>query len=247
MATDVLTGRSAVVVGGAGAIGQGIVAELTDAGARVLIADLEGERLTRTADELGAGAHPVDITDPASVAALADGANEQLGSVDVLVNAAGVLTVGTVVDTSPEEWDRVMAVNAGGVYLASRAFLPRMIEAGSGAIISISSINGKQGMAELSAYSASKFAVVGFTQSLAYEVGQHGITVNAICPGVVQTPMLDDLLAESGRSVEDELRELQIIQRTQTPRELGAAVVFLAAMPSITGQAVNVDGGCVFH
>jgi meso-butanediol dehydrogenase/(S,S)-butanediol dehydrogenase/diacetyl reductase len=247
MAADVLDGRTAVVVGGAGDIGRGIVAELTGAGAKVLVADLEGERLTQTAGELGVLTAPVDITDRDSVEALARRAHDELGDVDVLVNGAGVLTVGTVVDTTPEEWDRVMAINAGGVFLATRAFLPRMIAARKGAIVSISSINGKQGMAELSAYSASKFAVVGFTQSLAYEVGRYGITVNAICPGVVQTRMLDDLLAESGRSVDEELAELQIIQRTQTPREIGAAVVFLAAMPSITGQAVNVDGGCVFH
>lgn len=247
MAADVLDGRTAVVVGGAGDIGRGIVAELTGAGAKVLVADLEGERLTQMAGELGVLTAPVDITDRDSVEALARRAHDELGDVDVLVNGAGVLTVGTVVDTTPEEWDRVMAINAGGVFLATRAFLPRMIAARKGAIVSISSINGKQGMAELSAYSASKFAVVGFTQSLAYEVGRYGITVNAICPGVVQTRMLDDLLAESGRSVDEELAELQIIQRTQTPREIGAAVVFLAAMPSITGQAVNVDGGCVFH
>jgi len=122
-----------------------------------------------------------------------------------------------------------------------------MIEAGWGAIVNISSAAGKEGVPTGAHYSASKFAVIGFTQSLAMEVAEHGIRVNAVCPGVVQTPMIDDVATAWKTSPEAMVTEYQLIKRPQDAREIGAAVVFLATMPSITGQAINVEGGAVFH
>lgn len=243
---DRLDGRGVVVIGGAGAIGTGIARAFAGAGAELLVADLAGEALDRAAAEVGGSASTVDVTDPGSVAELAEVARDRLGAVDVLVNCAGIVVSATVVDTAPADWDRVMAVNATGTFLACRAFVPGMVANGRGSVINISSINGKQGQEEMGAYSASKFAVIGLTQSLAMEVAADGVQANCICPGVVHTPMLDALLAVNGRTLAEELKELQLIQRPQTPEEIGRAAVFLATMPSITGQAVNVDGGCIF-
>jgi NAD(P)-dependent dehydrogenase (short-subunit alcohol dehydrogenase family) len=145
------------------------------------------------------------------------------------------------------EWQKILAVNATGVFLCSRA-AARLMVAGNieGSIVSISSIAGKIGDPGLAHYSASKFAVVGFTQSLAQELAPHGITVNAICPGVVMTPMIEDLAQDWDASIE-EMMSAQAIKRPQTPSEIAAAVLYLHTVRSVTGQAINVDGGTVFH
>ncbi len=111
------------------------------------------------------------------------------------MNVAGVLSISSVVDLPVEDWDKIMGVNARGTFLVTKAVLPSMIAAGTGAIINISSAAGKDGQATAAHYSASKFAVIGFTQSLAKEVAEHGIRVNAVCPGVVRTPMIADVAA----------------------------------------------------
>ena len=244
-----LAGRTALVTGAGGGIGRGVAEELVTSGAYVIAADLDLALAEETLLRLeGTGeAVQVDVSDPASVQHLFDDLNRSGKVVDVLANVAGVLSLAPVSDLSVEEWDRIMAVNARGVFLVSRGALSGMIDAGGGAIVSVSSISGKIGEPTLAHYSASKFAVIGFTQSLAMEVAEFGIRVNAVCPGVVRTPMIDDVSAAWGQSPEQIASDLQLIKRPQHPREIGAAVVFLAAMPSITGQAVNVDGGTVFH
>jgi len=244
-----LTGQGAVVTGAARGIGLGIAGELLRAGARVMLADIDAEAVRDAAISLGDGACPeaVDVTDPASVAALLRAAERQLRRVSVLVNNAGVLSVARVLEMSVQEWDRVMAVNARGVFLCSQAFARHMVEHGGGAIVNIASIAGKRGDPTLAHYSASKFAVIGFTQSLAMELAKHGVRVNAICPGTVATPMLENLAARWQTSISALAQDGQLIKSPQDPREIGAAVVFLATMPSITGQAINVDGGSVFN
>jgi meso-butanediol dehydrogenase/(S,S)-butanediol dehydrogenase/diacetyl reductase len=244
-----LEGRTALITGAGRGIGRGVAEELATSGAYVIAADLDPALAQETLLGLeGTGeAVQVDVSDPASVQHLFDDLNRSGKVVDVLANVAGVLSLAPVSDLSVEEWDRIMAVNARGVFLVSRGALPGMIDAGGGAIVNVSSISGKIGEPTLAHYSASKFAVIGFTQSLAMEVAEFGIRVNAVCPGVVRTPMIDDVSAAWGRSPDQIASDLQLIKRPQHPREIGAAVVFLAAMPSITGQAVNVDGGTVFH
>jgi meso-butanediol dehydrogenase/(S,S)-butanediol dehydrogenase/diacetyl reductase len=138
-------------------------------------------------------------------------------------------------------------VNARGTFLAAKAVLPGMIAAGSGAIINISSAAGKDGVATAAHYSASKFAVIGFTQSLAREVAGAGIRVNAVCPGVVPTQMIADVAAAWHTSAQEMVAGEQLIKRPQHAREIGAAVVFLAVMTSMTGQSINVDGGAILH
>jgi meso-butanediol dehydrogenase / (S,S)-butanediol dehydrogenase / diacetyl reductase len=244
-----LAGQGAVVTGAARGIGLGIARELLRAGARVVLADVNRESVQAAASGLGEGtyAEVVDVTDPGSVEGLRDAAVRELGRVSVLVNNAGVLSVAPVLEMHVGEWDRVMAVNARGVFLCSRAFGRHMVDSGGGSIINMASIAGKRGDPTLAHYAASKFAVVGFTQSLAMELAEHGVRVNAVCPGAVATPMLEGLADEWHTSVSAMARNGQLIKSPQDVREIGAAVVFLATMPSVTGQAINVDGGSVFN
>lgn len=167
--------------------------------------------------------------------------------IDILANVAGVLSISQVADLTVQEWDRIFAVNTRGTFLVAKATLPGMIAAGKGSIVNISSAAGKDGVAGSAHYSASKFAVVGFTQSLAKEVAEFGVRVNAVCPGVVKTQMIADVAAAWETSAEAMVNDWQLIKRPQEAREIGAAVVFLTVMTSMTGQSVNVDGGSVFH
>ena len=248
-----LTGRIALVTGGAGGIGRGIVEALADWGAEVLLADLADRATPELAEEIRSGGRrsvesvAIDVTRDVAIERVFSGLDQQGRTVHLLVNAAGVLSTRAVVDLSEEEWTRIMTVNTTSVFLMSRAAVRRMIEARlEGSIVSIASIGGKVGDPLLSHYSASKFGVVGFTQALAREVGKHGITVNAVCPGVVRSQMIDTLVEGWGQSL-DEMVSAQAIPRPQTPREIAEVVAFLDGNRAITGQAINVDGGTVFH
>jgi meso-butanediol dehydrogenase / (S,S)-butanediol dehydrogenase / diacetyl reductase len=244
-----LEGQTALVTGAGGGIGRGVVEELAASGAYVVAADVDFSSAQRTVDGLGrpGEAAELDVSEPDSVKNLLRDLMSAGKRIDVLANVAGVLSVSPVTKLSVEEWDRIMSVNARGVFLVSRAVLAGMIAAGQGAIVNVASTSGKDGEPTLAHYSASKFAVIGFTQALAKEVAAFGIRVNAVCPGVVRTTMIEDVASAWGQSAEEIAADLQLIKRPQLPREIGAAVVFLASMPSITGQAINVDGGTVFH
>ena len=239
-----LAGKTAFVTGAARGIGRGVAEELAAAGAHVIAADLDETGAQETVDAFAGSGEAVqlDVTDAESVEHAVAGRR-----IDVLANVAGVLTVSPVIELPVDEWDRVMDVNARGVFLVSRAALHGMIALGGGAIVNLSSVSGKTGEPTLAHYSASKFAVVGFTQALAQEVAVHGIRVNAVCPGIVQTAMFEHVADAWGRDAEAIAAEMQLIKRPQHVREIGATVVFLAVMSSITGQAINVDGGTVFH
>jgi meso-butanediol dehydrogenase / (S,S)-butanediol dehydrogenase / diacetyl reductase len=188
----------------------------------------------------------MDVTDEAEVQAGIAGAEGQLSGLDLVVNGAGVLSVAHVVDLEAAEWRRVLEVNVTGAFLVSRAAARIMITAARPAsIISIASVAGKTGEPGLAHYAASKFALVGFTQALARELAPHQITVNAVCPGVVLTPMIDQLADKWQMSIDD-LLDSQSIHRPQTPDDIALAIEFLHASRSVTGQAINVDGGTVF-
>lgn len=237
-----------MVTGGAGVLGVGIATALAQAGARVVLADVDLEATRAAAAAIGSGAcaAEVDVTDPASVRRLVSQAADQVGPARLLVNCAGVLSVAPVLELEWSEWNRVMTVNAGGTFLCSKAFAAGMVERRDGAIVNISSIAGRRGDPTLAHYSASKFAVVGFTQALAQELAPHDVTVNAVCPGTVRSAMTAALAAGWGESIEAMAGRFQANPRPQEPAEIGEAVIFLARMRAITGQALNVDGGSVF-
>lgn len=254
-----LAGKSAIVTGGARGIGKGIVLELARAGANVLIADLLEDAMQATAGEVRqldrrVATRRVDVTDAAQVQAMTDQAVAEFGQLDIMVNCAGVIDIHRVAELTERDWDFVMGVNAKGTFLGCRAALTPMRARRSGRIINVASIAGKEGFPNLAHYSASKFAVVGFTNALAKEVAQEGITVNAICPGIVRTYMWDRLADEwknEGESVEDSWARHQLALipqgRAQTPEDMGRLALFFATMDNVTGQAVNVDGGFTFH
>jgi meso-butanediol dehydrogenase/(S,S)-butanediol dehydrogenase/diacetyl reductase len=241
-----LAGQAAVITGAATGIGRAIAARMAQAGARVLAADIDGNRLAETAGEIGAEWAIVDVGSRDSVLELERAAADKLGRVDILVCNAGVCTSAPLLELTEAEWDRTLKVNIRGMFFCAQAFVAQMVERGSGCLITISSVSGRQGDPTLAHYSASKFAVIGFTQSFAKEFGPHGIRANVICPGTVDTEMGRRLAKEWGMTITELAERDQVIKRPVQPEEIGDAAVFLATSQIITGQALNVDGGLVF-
>ncbi|AIO66388.1 SDR family NAD(P)-dependent oxidoreductase [Burkholderia oklahomensis] len=257
--TTPLEGQVAVVTGGARGIGRGIALSLAAAGADILLADLLDDALEATARDVRAlgrraATLKVDVAQEAQVEAMIAHTIDALGGLDILVNCAGVISIRPVAELTARDWDFVMDVNAKGTFLGCRAALPHLKAQQRGRIINVASIAGKEGFPNLAHYSASKFAVVGFTNALAKELARDGVTVNAICPGIVRTYMWDRLSDEwkqAGESVEQSWQRHQLTLipqgRAQTPEDMGRLAVFFATMDNVTGQAVNVDGGFTFH
>lgn len=272
-----LKGKTAIVTGAARGIGRGIALKLAHAGANLALVDLGNPadsaltynlaaqtdllRAVEEANALGVKAVPIlaDVTRSADCERMAAETVRQLGSIDVLVNNAGIIAVGLVADFSEEQWDRVMAVNAKGPFLCSKACIPHMLRKKEGAIINTASIAGKTGRAGASAYCASKFAVVAFTQALAEELGPSNIRVNAVCPGFLRTAMWTDVLNKvqgllgrgEGDGAADNLTFIAThgtyLRREQTPDDIGEAVVYLSRADNITGITLNVAGGAEVH
>jgi meso-butanediol dehydrogenase/(S,S)-butanediol dehydrogenase/diacetyl reductase len=257
-----LESKVAIVTGGGKGIGRVICQTMAAEGAIIVAADMDRAAAEDTAALLrGQGreslALQVNVTDKPQVRAMVDRAVEAFGRIDVLVNNVGILAIASVLDMAEETWDRVMTINTKGTFLCSQAVLPVMIRQRSGKIINMSSQAGKEGSALSSAYAASKHAVIGFTQSLAKEVGQYNITVNAVCPGSVDTDMLDTIYFPekarlSGQDA-DAYRKAYVdripMKRLARPEEVGYLVVFLASAEAdyITGTAMNVAGGSSVH
>lgn len=226
---------TALVVGGSRGIGAGIAAVLRRESVDVLTASRHNADL------------PVDVADPRSVETMHDAVGKRLGPLDLLVVSAGVLSIASIAELEPAEWDRVMAVNARGPYLCARAFAPAMCARRRGCIVNIASIAGKRADARLAHYAASKFALIGFTQALAAEVAPYGVRANCICPSVVATEMMEDLARAWGETPADTARRFQLLPAPQTAEEIGEAVLFLTRSRSVTAQAINIDGGAVVH
>jgi len=269
-----LAGKNAIVTGAARGIGRGIALKLAEAGANVALVDLGNPAdpaltynlaaqtdLMRTVEEVKrreVKAIPIlaDVTRYADCERMAAETASQLGGIDILVSNAGIIAVGPVADFSEAQWDRVMAVNAKGPFLCAKACIPYLVKNKEGAIVNTASIAGKKGYGGVSAYCASKFAVVAFTQALAEELGPANIRVNAVCPGFLRTAMWTDvlnkipgLLGVGGN--EDNLtavsRQNTFLKREQTPEDIGEAVVYLARADNVTGVALNVAGGAEVH
>jgi NAD(P)-dependent dehydrogenase (short-subunit alcohol dehydrogenase family) len=254
-----LVGRIALVTGGGRGIGAAVVEHLARSGAQVVAAarsrgEVQAVAALLRAEGLQAHARVLDVTAPEGVEALARELRSELGPVTILVNNAGVSDSAPVHRTTPEGWNRMMAVNAAGPFLCTRAFLPGMLEEGWGRIVTVASVAGLAGGKYISAYAASKHAAVGFIRSVAAEVAGRGVTVNAVCPGYVDTPMTDASVARiseaTGRSPEEARASIVALSpqhRLVDPREVAALVGFLCteAAASIHGAALPMDGGAL--
>lgn len=245
-----LDGRHALVTGGASGIGEATVKELARAGASVWVADIDDAAAESLAGSLSsAKALHLDVTSPESISR----AVARLRRLDILVNNAGIGHVGSIENTEPEDFDRLMNVNVRGVFLVTRAFLPLLLTAGEGrenpgAIVNIASVAGLVGIRQRFAYCASKGAVVSMTRQLAVEYPKT-LRVNAICPGTVQTPFVEGYLEKFHKDNMEEmraqLRARQPIGRLGRPEEIASMVRYLASDEAsfINGSLFPIDGG----
>ena len=253
-----LDGRIALVTGGGRGIGAGIAVALAAAGADVGVADYTTELAETGAHAVTAlgrrsAAMQVDVRNHDSVQALIDATVQQFGRLDIAINNAGVVSLGAIEELTVEQWDELIDINLRGVFFCCQAEIRVMRKQKFGRIINTSSIAGKVGFPTLSHYSASKFGVIGLTNAVAKEVAKDGITVNALCPGIVGTGMwrgdtgLSSKWALAGESEEQSWERHQQIFLpqgvAQTPEDMGQMAVYLACASHVTGQAVAVDGG----
>ena len=249
-----LQGCRVMVSAGASGIGLTIARAFLAAGARVEVCDVSDDALRQAGDEPGGlGTHRADVSDAGAVDRWFDKALGALGGLDVLVNNAGVAgPTGALEDLSEEDWDRTMSVNVRGHFLCTRRAIPALKQSGRAAIINISSVAGRLGYPFRTPYAASKWAVIGMTQSLAIELGPHDITVNAILPGIVESRRVTEVLASKARLqgvTEDALRaevlEHVALNRMVPMAHIADTALFLAspAGRSITGQNMNVCAG----
>ena len=252
MSAKPLAKRSAVVTGGGRGIGAAVARALAEAGARVVVTARTRDEVERVAEELGASggrafAFAADLTDEAQVWALGAFARENVGAVDLLVNSAGDSSSAPLHRIALEDWNRVMAANATTSFLCARELAPAMVARGFGRVINIASLAGLEGARYVSHYCAAKHAVIGFTRALALELAGSGVTVNAVCPGYVSTPMTERTLANvqtrTGLARGEALAAVLATtgqDRLIAPEEVAAAVLALCldAADKTTGEAI---------
>lgn len=251
-------GKVALVTGGGGGIGAAICSVLAAGGAKVAIIDRNLESAEQVAGRLaeqGLQAAPfeLNVTDAAAVASVVADVEARLGPINILVNNAGVSQFKALLDMSEEDWDRILTVNLKGTFLMCRAVLGGMKERGAGRIINIGSLLSKIGNENFSHYAASKFGVLGFTQSIAAEFASSNITANCVIPGLVWTPMwsgpggMAETFFSSQEDAKDFHRSYTPLGRGQTPEDVAEMVAFLASEKgrNMTGGSYHVDGGAV--
>ncbi len=255
-----LKDKVALVTGAARGIGREVALALARERVRVAAADIakiesaEFQGLLGEANKEGLEILllQADVAAGRAVEEMIQKTLSRFGQLDILVNAAGVISVSPVMEMEESEWDRILNVNLKGVFLCCKAALPHLIKRGEARIINVASVAGKAGRPGLAHYSASKHGIQGFTKSLAYEVALHNVTVNAVNPGIVETPMWSQILAPhfgKQRGEDPEKAFAAIIKdriplgRPQTLDDIAQAVLFLCKSPNITGSSLTVDGG----
>lgn len=249
-----MTSRIAMVTGASQGIGAACALALSEAGHRVALVARNPSALESVAADLPGESLviPTDVLDPAALEAAFAQVEATWGPVSILVANAGAAMSAPIVKTSDEDWQRMLDLNLTAPFRCLRRTLPGMTAAGWGRIIVIASIAGKSGGARIAAYTASKHGVLGLVRSAAMEVARTGVTVNAVCPGYVDTPMTDESVANissgTGRTAEDArsiLENNQPIGRLVTASEVAAAAMLCVDNGAINGQGLNVDGGAV--
>lgn len=242
-------GQVAIVTGAAGGIGAATVERLLGGGARVLACDVDGDRLGERWAGAPTGLQLVatDLREPAAAERVVGAALEHFGALDALINNAGVTIRAPLADTTDELWEAILSINLVAAFRLTRAAVGALRERGGGAIVNVASINALRGNLDLSAYSASKAGLLGLTRALAVELAPDDIRVNAVCPGAVETPMLDEYLdtVADVAAVRTALAARHPLGRTATADEVGDTVAFLASAEAryLTGVAIPVDGG----
>jgi len=233
-----LAGHRALVTGGASGIGAAIAARLAADGASVVIGDIDDTAAKAQAEQCGATAVTLDVSDPASARAAVDGT----GPFDILINNAGIDHPGVFfTDVTPEQWRRLLAVNLEGVFACTQAVLPAMQQGGWGRIVNLASEAGRVGGKADAVYAATKGAIISFTRSIAMETARYGITVNAVAPGPIETPLFRRLPPKAV----DMVTASTLLRRLGRPEEVAAAVAFLASPEAsyITAEILGVSGG----
>jgi 3-hydroxybutyrate dehydrogenase len=252
-----MKGRNAVITGGGRGVGAAVAARLASTGATVIVAARTAEQVESVAEALrvkgyAAHAETCDVADPRSIERLAARAEKRFGSVDILVNNAGTALASAVHKTTLEDWNRLLTINATSAFLCLKAMLPGMMERRWGRIVNVASIAGLRGDRYISAYAASKHALVGLTTSAAAEAAPHGVTVNAVCPGYLRTDMtresIERIMRTTGRTEEqalDAILQTTPQRRLIEPTEVAEAVAFLCTdgAAGVNGALLVIDGG----
>lgn len=248
----------AIVTGAASGIGKAIAETYAREVARVAIADIDFDGAQQVAKHIGSAAMAVevDVSDRDSVETMVTEVVKTLGPPDILVNNAGVSYLCPFLDCTQDIWNKTLDINLKGAFNCSQAVILRMAGKGKGSIINMSSQSGKSGNSQYAAYCASKFGIIGLTQSLAMEFAAEGIRVNAICPGVVFTPLWEEMMADYAKKRNMTLAEVKPYLESRIPlgrlcteQDVANMAAFLAGDGSkyITGQSLNVSGGAVMH
>ena len=241
-----LDDKVAMVTGGSGGIGSATLKRFVAEGAKVVCADIDEERGEKVSGELGDDAVFVrcDVSSLDDVTAAVDAAVQHFGSIDVLFNNAAWSSGGYVADLDPEAWDRSLRIMLTGPMYGMKAAIPYMLEQGGGSIVNTSSVYGLVASPGVAPYCSAKAGLINLTKTTAVEYGRRNIRVNAICPGVVETPMFEAVLG-TGLTTREKVAEMHALGRTIQPEEIANLVLFLASNESsaITGQAVVIDGG----
>jgi 2-hydroxycyclohexanecarboxyl-CoA dehydrogenase len=246
--TTSLAGRHALVTGGGSGIGRAVAQHLARDGAAVTVLDLDAGGARAVVEALAAAgvrAHAVvaDVSEATAVAAAVADARRALGAVHILVCCAGIAGFAPLLEMTAAQWERMLAVHLTGTFTAAQAVLADMVAARWGRIVTISSVGGLRGGPNLTHYAAAKAGVIGFTKALALEVGMHGITANAVAPGLVDTPMLRGS-GIPATVLEQSLRQIPV-GRLGTPEDVAVVCAFLASPEAefITGQVLSPNGG----